>query len=198
MARVSGCSGPRTRSSTGSSAANWSRAAAGSPASPVQRARSCAGGQGVRVLRAEDPLVHGQQRGELVAGGGRVPRLPGPVGEVVPGGQGVRVLRAEDPFPCVKHSPLEIPGGGVTAARSEVSGDPGHPVAVIGESRLGVRQQRRAYRPGLGRVGIVGDRGLDQRGSGLAPLTGQVGRHLVSSDGLHQPVHRAPTRPRPG
>ena len=37
--RVRGCSGPRTRSVTGSSAAHWSRAAAASPASPVQRAR---------------------------------------------------------------------------------------------------------------------------------------------------------------
>ena len=87
-ARVSGCSGPRTRSRTGSSAANWSRAAAGSPASPVQRARLCAGGQGVRVLRAEDPLAHGQQRGELVPGGGRVPRLPGPAGEAAAGRPG--------------------------------------------------------------------------------------------------------------
>ena len=42
---------------TGSSAANWSRAPAGSPASPVQRARLRAGRQGVRVLRAEDPLA---------------------------------------------------------------------------------------------------------------------------------------------
>src|SRR6266545_2178401 len=39
MNRVAGRSGPDTRSRMGSSAANWSRAAAASPASPVQRAR---------------------------------------------------------------------------------------------------------------------------------------------------------------
>ena len=36
LVKVSGCSGPSTRSATGSSAANWSRAAAASPACPVQ------------------------------------------------------------------------------------------------------------------------------------------------------------------
>ena len=34
-----------------------------------------AGGQGVRVLGAQDPLADGQQRGVLVAGPGRIPRL---------------------------------------------------------------------------------------------------------------------------
>jgi hypothetical protein len=29
------------------------------------------------MLGAEDPLAHGQQRGELVPGGGRIPRRPG-------------------------------------------------------------------------------------------------------------------------
>jgi len=38
-ARVAGCSGPRTRSSTDRSAEYWSRAAAASPASPVHWAR---------------------------------------------------------------------------------------------------------------------------------------------------------------
>ena len=102
MARVSGCSGPRTRSRTGSSAANWSRAAAAIARLPGPAGEVGAGGQGVRVLRAEDPLEHGQQRGELVPGPGRIPRLPGPAGEVGAGDQGVRVLRAEDPLPCVK------------------------------------------------------------------------------------------------
>jgi len=48
--RAAGCSGPETRSRTGSSAANRSRAAAGSPASPVQRARH---GQGGRIGRTQ-------------------------------------------------------------------------------------------------------------------------------------------------
>ena len=63
------------------SAAYWSGVPAASPA-PVQAGEAAAGGQGVRVLRAEDPLDHGQQRGEQVAGRGRIPRLPGPAGEV--------------------------------------------------------------------------------------------------------------------
>ena len=57
-----------------------------------------AGSQGARVLRALDPLADGQQRGELVAGPGRIPLLPGPAGKVVAGGQGVRVLGAQDPL----------------------------------------------------------------------------------------------------
>jgi uncharacterized protein (DUF885 family) len=57
-----------------------------------------AGGQGVRVLRAENPLAQRQQRGGLVPGVSRIPRLPGPAGEVAAGGQGVPVLRAENPL----------------------------------------------------------------------------------------------------
>jgi hypothetical protein len=51
-----------------------------------------AGGQGTGVLGAGDPLDDRQQRGELVAGRDRIPRLPGPAGEVGAGGQGVAVL----------------------------------------------------------------------------------------------------------
>ena len=50
------------------------------------------------MLGAQDPLADGQQGGELVAGPGRVPRLPGPVGEVVTGGQGLGMLGPEDPL----------------------------------------------------------------------------------------------------
>jgi len=46
------------------------------------------------VLRAQDPLADGQQRGVLVAGSGRIPRLARVVGEVATGGQGVQVLGA--------------------------------------------------------------------------------------------------------
>ncbi len=69
------------------------------------------GGQGVRMLRAQDPLAYRQQRRELVAGGGRFPRRPGPAGELVSGGQGARVLRAADSFPCLNHSPQETENG---------------------------------------------------------------------------------------
>ena len=50
------------------------------------------------MLGTLDPLADGQQGGELVAGPGRIPRLPGPAGELVAGGQGVRVLGALDPL----------------------------------------------------------------------------------------------------
>jgi hypothetical protein len=50
------------------------------------------------VLGALDPLADGQQGGELIPCPGRIPRLPGPAGELVAGGQGVRVLGALDPL----------------------------------------------------------------------------------------------------
>jgi hypothetical protein len=61
LARVAGCSGPRTRSWVGSSAAYWSRAPAASPACPVQPAR-LPGGQSVRVLGAKEALEGGSSR----------------------------------------------------------------------------------------------------------------------------------------
>jgi hypothetical protein len=50
------------------------------------------------MLGAREQLANGQQRGEPVAGLGRIPRRPGLVGEVRAGGQGVRVHRAQDPL----------------------------------------------------------------------------------------------------
>ena len=94
MSNVNGCSAPRTRSTTGSSAANWSRAAAGAPAFPVQRARLVAGGQGVPVLGAQDALHHGQQHGVLVAGRSQGSRLPGPAGQAA---AAARVSRCSAP-----------------------------------------------------------------------------------------------------
>jgi Alcohol dehydrogenase GroES-like domain len=64
---VSGCSGPRTRPGTGSSAAYWSRALAGSPASPAQRAASSHsyGGPEVQVLEPGSSLEPGPGRVRL-------------------------------------------------------------------------------------------------------------------------------------
>ena len=174
---------------TGSSAANWSRAAAASPACPVQWARLARARQGLWVLRAEYSLDDGHQRGELVAGRGRIARLPGPPGEVGPGGQGVRVLRAEDPLTCFNHPPVEFAGGHVTAAEPEVVRDSPHPDAVSGEGRLGVRQQRGEIGPGIRPLRVFGDRGADHCGGSLAPR-GQLRGHLIGGDRLHQPVHR--------
>ena len=53
--------------------------------------------QGFRVLRAQYPHVHRQQRGVLVTGRNRIPRRPGPAGDVAAEGQGVRVLAAQHP-----------------------------------------------------------------------------------------------------
>src|SRR5215475_12484943 len=80
------------------------------PLSPVDEV--VPGVQGIRVFGALDPLDDGYQRGELVAGGGRIPRLPGPVGEVVAGGKGVRVLRAEDPLAHGQQLGVLVAGGG--------------------------------------------------------------------------------------
>ncbi len=124
------------------------------------------GGQGARVLGAVDLLDHRQQGGELVAGPGRVTRLPGPEGQVVPGGQEGRILGAERPGRCVMDSLLEFQGGAVAAAPAKVVHQTGHPVAVIGKGCLGVRQQRRARRPDLWQGGVAGDRCLDQDGGG--------------------------------
>jgi hypothetical protein len=53
---------------------------------------------GFPVFRAEDPLDHREQRRELVAGPGRIPRPPGEAGEVAAGGQGGRVLGGQHPL----------------------------------------------------------------------------------------------------
>jgi hypothetical protein len=42
----------------------------------------------------------------------------------------------------------------------------------------------------LKQFGIFGDRGIDQGGSGLPPLPGQLSWHLIGADGLDQPVQR--------
>ena len=57
-----------------------------------------AGFQGFRVVGAEDPLNDGQQRAELVAGPRRIPRRPGPAGEVGAGGQGIGMLGPQNPL----------------------------------------------------------------------------------------------------
>ena len=75
--------------------------------------------QGVGVLGAQDPFVDGQQGGELVAGPGRIPRLPGPGGEVAAGAQGGGVLGAQDPFADGQQ------GGELVAGPGRIPGLPG-------------------------------------------------------------------------
>jgi hypothetical protein len=57
-----------------------------------------AGVQGIGVLAALDLLDDGQQGGVLVAGPGRIPRLPGQAGEVNVGNHLAGVLAALDPL----------------------------------------------------------------------------------------------------
>jgi hypothetical protein len=45
------------------------------------------------MLRPKDSLMQGQQHRKLVAGLGRITRLPRPVGEVAARGQGVWMLK---------------------------------------------------------------------------------------------------------
>ncbi len=68
------------------------------PRLPGPVGEALADDQGPRVLGAQDTLDDGQQRGQLVAGPGRIPRLPGPVGEVGSDAQGVVVLGAQNPL----------------------------------------------------------------------------------------------------
>ena len=68
----------------------------------------------------------------------------------------------------------------------QAAGRPGHPVAVIGQNRLGVRQQRRTVAPGHWLTWVSGDRALDQGSGGLLPLPSELGWHLICGDGLEQ------------
>ncbi len=118
------------------------------PLRPVGEA--AAGDPGVRVFGAKDPLVYGQQRGEQAPRRSQLPRLPGPVGQVVPGGQGVRVLWAEDlvgsenPLACEQQRG-ELVAGPRRVPRARTSGR--HP-----ERRFCAQPFSPRYRePGAGR-----------------------------------------------
>ena len=75
MVRVSGWSGPRTRRRSASRAANRSRAPGRVAGLPGPR-EVVAGGQGVGVVGAEDPLAVGEQGGEQVAAPAGSPASP--------------------------------------------------------------------------------------------------------------------------
>ena len=116
--RVSGCSAPETRSTDGQQRGVLVAGPGRIPRLPGPGGEVGAGGQGVGVLGAGDPLADGQQRGVLVAGPGRIPRLPGPGGEVGAGGQGVGVLGAVGGVLLVRGGDLleQVPGRQVAAA----------------------------------------------------------------------------------
>ena len=131
--RVSGCSGPRTRSSTGTSPASRSRAAAASPSSPVNLARFLADGQDVRVLRAEYPFPW-QQPGEQVPGRGQIPCLPGQPSEIVLGRPGCSGAPGRGPASARAAARRAGPGRRpdprlARSSRRDCGGRPGYPGA---------------------------------------------------------------------
>ena len=130
------------------------------------------------VLTAELALEIGQQHVVLVPGPGRIPRLPGPAGQAGTGGQGVRVLGTRDPLERVKVLFLQLERGYITALLAKVVREPDNAGALLRKGGPGVRQQRRADGPDFRRVGIVRDRGLDEAGCGLAPLSGASPRAI--------------------
>jgi hypothetical protein len=119
-----------------------------------------AGAQGVRVLRAEDSLAGGQQRGELVPCPGRIPRPPGESGELVAGAQGVRVLRAEDSLAGGQQRGELVPCPGRIP---RIPGERGQLVA--GAERIGVFST-----VGLGVFMRVGDPPEELRAAAALPL----------------------------
>jgi hypothetical protein len=50
------------------------------------------------MLFAKDMFVNGKLGGVLIAGGDRIPCMPGPIGKVAPCGQSVRMIESEHPF----------------------------------------------------------------------------------------------------
>ena len=64
------------------------------------------------MVHAVDACADGEQRGELVPGGGRVPGTPGPVGQVEPGHQGIGGVRTEYALADSEKDGELVPGGG--------------------------------------------------------------------------------------
>jgi hypothetical protein len=168
------------------------------------------GVQGVRVLRAEDPLVQGQQLGEQIPGGGGIPCLPGPVGEAGAGVQGTRVLRAEDPLADGQQrgelvtGPGRIPASPVQRANSsrEASGDgcsgPGRRIvrrtAPRGVSRFGGQAGPRlpAIRPNHRKTTEAGPGPEALPTSSLPTMSQHVERPSRRSACAEQPLRLAP------
>jgi len=96
------------------------------------------------VLGAQDLLTDGEQRGGLVAGPGRVARLPGPAREVGAGGQGVAMPGAEvGRFGvCLGDLLEQVQGGAVGAAMTQVQADTPDAGAGQVEDCKGMWQQR--------------------------------------------------------
>jgi hypothetical protein len=100
--------------------------------------------------RSEDPLADGQERGELIAGGGGVARFAGPEREVAPEVQRFRVLGARDPLADGQQR-IELVAGGGRVARPVQNARLCRTVRV----RTDEHQRRSRDRPTTGAAGAV-------------------------------------------
>jgi hypothetical protein len=84
------------------------------------------------MLGTENLLADRKQGLELDPGRRRVPRLPGPEGELVTGGKGMRVHWTLDPLNDRQQGCVLVPGGGYATGLSG-------PVGEVGASGQSVR-----------------------------------------------------------
>src|SRR5262249_26056478 len=89
--------------------------------------------QGGRVVRVKGPLEGGQQRSELVAGLGRITRLPGPAGPGAASNQGGRVVQFKGPLVGGQQRGELVAGPGRVA---RISGPAGQAAASIQGGRV--------------------------------------------------------------
>ena len=192
--RVSGWSGPSTRSRSARVCSCSGIASAARPAVPVGVGEVVPRGQGVGVVLAEHPLPVGQgllvQRDRL---GGPARRLVG-VGEVVPRGQGVGVVWAEHPLPVGQGllvqrdrlgGPARVPvGGGEVVPRGQGVGvvRAEHPLAGRpGSARTAGSPRRPGPPPGRRRRGCSARSGC---WGGPGPSTRSRSARVCSNSGI--------------
>ena len=152
-----------------------------------------------------NPLFVRQQRGELVPGAGRVPRLPGPAGEVGASTQSVRVLVAENPLLHRQQRGELVPGARrvprLPSPVREVGASTQGARVLRAEQPLFVRQQRGELVPGAGRVprlsGPAGEVGAGAQG--VRVLVAQYPHPCIKHPLLEIPGGRvAPALPKIG
>jgi hypothetical protein len=161
---------------SGAASAAWHGGLAG----PVREVG--AGGQGVGVLCAEHPLADGQQRGELAAGGSRVPGLPGPVREDSAGDEGVRVLGAEIVLAAGEDLPVQVSGGAGITGVPQVAGGPVGCLARVGDGGQDVGKRRGEGRPCGGLLRGPGGSAAVIRAAATGPFASgsRVGRRAAT------------------
>ena len=107
------------------------------------------------MLCAQHPLLDRQQRGELIAGPCRIPRLARPGREVATGVQDVRVLRAEDLLVDGQQRGELVPGPARIPRPPGPAGEVARPLGFPGSPRRRPAHrghQRGELVPGPGRI----------------------------------------------